>query len=135
MIDLREKLAEKFHEAYERLAPAFGYETREDTRDFSPNTPNGKLMIAVCGEVIADLPDMVVPLVWYEVVSGSRYKTCQSRAGRETYTAWSNGNWRLDRTGVDGSGVAGTLEAAKSAVQAHYVAASLEPFGVQGGEA
>lgn len=43
--------AENLHEIYERLAPDFGYETREETRDFDPNTPNGKLMMAVCAEI------------------------------------------------------------------------------------
>lgn len=45
-------LAEKFHNTYERLAPDFGYETREDTKQFDPESPNGRLMIAVCKEVI-----------------------------------------------------------------------------------
>lgn len=44
-------IAKKFHEAYERLAPSFGYETRTETRAFDPETPNGRLMIAVCQEV------------------------------------------------------------------------------------
>lgn len=44
-------LALRFHEAYERLAPQFGYETREDTKKFDPESKNGKLMIAVCKEV------------------------------------------------------------------------------------
>jgi hypothetical protein len=47
-----EELAQEFHETYERLAPQFGYETREETREFDPCSPNGRLMIAVCGEVI-----------------------------------------------------------------------------------
>ena len=47
-----EELAIKFHDTYERLAPDFGYETREETRTFQPDTPNGKLMIAVCGEIL-----------------------------------------------------------------------------------
>lgn len=46
-----EMLARKFHEIYERLAPQFGYETRKETRQFDPTTPNGKLMIAVCAEL------------------------------------------------------------------------------------
>lgn len=45
-------LAEQFHETYERLAPQFGYETREDTRAFDPESANGRLMIAVCRELI-----------------------------------------------------------------------------------
>lgn len=46
-----EQLARSFHEIYERLAPVFGYETREDTKVFDPNSKNGKLMIAVCTEM------------------------------------------------------------------------------------
>lgn len=48
-----EEVAERFHEVYERLAPRFGYETREDTKVFDPESPNGKLMIAVCNQVLA----------------------------------------------------------------------------------
>lgn len=45
------RLARLFHDTYERLAPSFGYTTREDTREFNPETPNGRLMIAVCAEI------------------------------------------------------------------------------------
>ncbi len=45
-------LAYKFHEIYERLAPSFGYETRKETREFHPDSNNGKLMIAVCSEIL-----------------------------------------------------------------------------------
>lgn len=45
-------IARKFHNAYERLAPAFGYETRSDTKVFDPASDNGRLMIAVIGEVV-----------------------------------------------------------------------------------
>lgn len=48
---MSEKLARQFHEIYERLAPEFGYETRTETREFDPHTPNGRLMIAVCSEI------------------------------------------------------------------------------------
>lgn len=48
-----EALARKFHDTYERLAPSFGYETRQETRQFDPTTPNGRLMIAVCAELAA----------------------------------------------------------------------------------
>ena len=50
-----EQLARQFHDAYERLAPHYGYETRNDTRSFNPDSPNGRLMIAVCGEIIERL--------------------------------------------------------------------------------
>lgn len=46
------QLALIFHEAYERLAPQFGYETRDDTKAFNKESPNGKLMIAVCEEIL-----------------------------------------------------------------------------------
>lgn len=48
----RFKIARDFHDTYERLAPQFGYETRKDTKQFDPNSPNGKLMQAVCKEVV-----------------------------------------------------------------------------------
>jgi len=44
-------LARRFHETYERLAPQFGYATCDDTKAFDPQSPNGKLIIAVCGEI------------------------------------------------------------------------------------
>lgn len=47
-------LAVKLHGTYERLAPQYGYETRQETREFDARTPNGRLMIAVCREVMAD---------------------------------------------------------------------------------
>lgn len=52
MTQTARKMAMVFHEEYERLAPEFGYETRVDTREFDENSPNGKLMIAVCEEVL-----------------------------------------------------------------------------------
>lgn len=45
-------LAQEFHRIYESLAPAFGYETRKETREFSPSSQNGQLMVAVCREII-----------------------------------------------------------------------------------
>lgn len=48
-------LALMFHEIYERLAPEYGYETRAETRSFDPDTPNGRLMVAVCEEIIDQL--------------------------------------------------------------------------------
>jgi len=49
------ELAILFHETYERLAPQFGYETRTETRKFDETTPNGRLMVAVCEEVLRRL--------------------------------------------------------------------------------
>lgn len=48
-------LAKLFHETYERLAPDFGYTTRPETREFDDGSPNGRLMIAVCGEILKKL--------------------------------------------------------------------------------
>ncbi len=45
-------LAILFHDTYERLAPEFGYETRPETRTFSPSSKNGQLMRAVCEELL-----------------------------------------------------------------------------------
>ncbi len=57
---MSEALARAFHDAYERLAPSFGYETRKDTRAFDPATPNGRLMIAVADEIEIAGPDKVL---------------------------------------------------------------------------
>jgi hypothetical protein len=48
-----EQVAELFHDTYECLAPEFGYETRQDTKKFDPQSKNGKLMVATCAAVIA----------------------------------------------------------------------------------
>lgn len=51
-LPIARELAILFHEIYERLAPEFGYTTREDTRVFDEKSPNGKLMIAVFTELL-----------------------------------------------------------------------------------
>lgn len=51
-----EAMARLFHETYERLAPSFGYTTRPETRSFDPHAPNGRLMLAVCQEVLNAAP-------------------------------------------------------------------------------
>jgi len=45
------ELAILFHDTYERLAPSFGYETRDDTKVFDQTSKNGKLMVAVAHEI------------------------------------------------------------------------------------
>ena len=49
-------LAKLFHETYEHLAPEFGYETRKETArgwdEIPDDSPNKRLMIAVCREII-----------------------------------------------------------------------------------
>ena len=70
-----EAMARRFHETYERLAPTFGYETRPDTKDFDPTSPNGRLMIAVCSELATPTPpiegrDADVERVVREAVNG-----------------------------------------------------------------
>lgn len=63
-------LAEQFHEAYERLAPLFSYSTRIDTRTFDPLSVNGRLMIAVCEEILraqgGATPVGEVTVEWYQ---------------------------------------------------------------------
>jgi hypothetical protein len=46
------ELALVFHNTYEKLAPSFGYETRQDTKEFDFKSNNGRLMVAVCSEII-----------------------------------------------------------------------------------
>ena len=49
------ELSIMFHHTYERLAPSVGYDTRKETRIFDPESANGKLMIAVCAELLPKL--------------------------------------------------------------------------------
>jgi hypothetical protein len=55
--DNAEALAQRFHETYERLAPSFGYETREASAKPWAQVPeqNRALMIAVCAEILATI--------------------------------------------------------------------------------
>lgn len=52
-------LARLFHEWYERLAPSFGYETRRETavpwHEIPEDSPNKRLMIAVCRKILHGL--------------------------------------------------------------------------------
>ena len=48
------KLARRFHELYETTAPAFGYKTREETKEFDPESANGRLMAFVCYELVKE---------------------------------------------------------------------------------
>jgi hypothetical protein len=53
-----ERIAQRFHEAYERLAPSFGYETRRASAVPWADVPknNRRLMIAVAAEVLDAIP-------------------------------------------------------------------------------
>lgn len=50
-----ERIAQEFHDLYERLAPEYGYVTREETQVEWANVPaaNRLLMIAVVRELLA----------------------------------------------------------------------------------
>jgi hypothetical protein len=63
MGDLRELIARQGHDIYERLAPKFGYKTRGDTKEFDPDSPNGKLMIAVYGEIRSIVLDEAIKAI------------------------------------------------------------------------
>jgi len=82
-----EELTRQFHDAYERLAPSFGYETRADTKQFDPTSKNGRLMIAVCDVVLRDL---------LAVLDAAKAELAEIRANR--LADQPNGNW-LDRWG------------------------------------
>lgn len=52
-----DQLAQAFHEAYERLAPQYGYETRRDSAVPWDQVPerNRRLMTAVCAELLTTM--------------------------------------------------------------------------------
>ncbi len=55
-----DELAQAFHEAYERLAPRFGYETRKASAKPWAEVPeqNRSLMVAVCAELLGELGEV-----------------------------------------------------------------------------
>lgn len=79
-----EALAVQFHEIYETLAPEFGYETRENTREFDPDSNNGRLMIAVC-EKILESDNAASIGQSASQCSGMTLKVARSRAPYEPY--------------------------------------------------
>lgn len=56
MEDQAERIAQRFHEAYEELAPYHGYETREASRKPWGEVPenNKSLMIAVAARLLRE---------------------------------------------------------------------------------
>lgn len=48
------RLARRFHEFYEQSAPLFGYETKKETKEFIPESNNGRLMAWVCYEIVKE---------------------------------------------------------------------------------
>lgn len=87
-------LARSFHDTYERLAPQYGYATREDTREFDPLSPNGRLMVAVCASLQASLaapPDTTGRVdAGAEVEKHPDFRTW-------TWDVWvSGGRWRAE---------------------------------------
>lgn len=49
-----EETARRFHDAYEKFAPSFGYVTNLATREFDPRSPNGRLMVATVRYVLTE---------------------------------------------------------------------------------
>jgi len=66
------ELARLFHETYEELAPQFGYETRQETRAFDPESPNGKLMVATCESVLTAWNQREAPQGWQPIETAPR---------------------------------------------------------------
>ena len=48
------RLARRFHEFYEQSAPFFGYKTNKETKEFDPESANGRLMAWVCFEIVKE---------------------------------------------------------------------------------
>lgn len=99
---MSEKLAKLFHETYERLAPMFGYETREESRKEWDDVPaqNKALMIAVTDVIEMEFfhalreeengtEDEVMSLNTFTAESGYGYKS------RRAFVALSYNDWKL----------------------------------------
>jgi len=94
----KEKLARLFHETYERLAPDFGYKTKKETQDFNPNSPNGKLMIAVCQRVLIAIRKEVAE----EIIGEITLEPCPPSIIKEDsdykhyVDGWGDAVWKLN---------------------------------------
>ena len=74
-----EELAKTFHEVYEKLAPAYGYETNKETRIFDKNSRNGKLMIATCEGILNMLDSELISEIEKKMEKEAQQKSKQNR--------------------------------------------------------
>ena len=63
------RLAKRFHEFYEQSAPAFGYKTKEETKEFDPESPNGRLMAWVCFQIVKEEKQALLKLIKQKFIS------------------------------------------------------------------
>ena len=74
------ELAVLFHVIYERKSAEFNYITRVDTRVFDPESPNGKLMMATCEEILSD---DILPKIESLETSRDAWKKLAEELGKE----------------------------------------------------
>jgi len=72
----KKQVARLFHNIYEELAPQFGYETREDTKEFDPKSKNGKLMLEVCDRVAKEIRQQEKAKISKQFLEGKRCPAC-----------------------------------------------------------
>ena len=48
------RLARRFHELYEPYASGFGNTTKGSTKEFDPNSPEGRLLAYVCQTIVSE---------------------------------------------------------------------------------
>jgi hypothetical protein len=82
-----EAVARRFHEAYERLAPDFGYRTREASAKPWDEVPeqNRALMVAVCAELLPHLHER-----WLTEVDAALQDKPRIRVALLDSTDWIN---------------------------------------------
>ena len=78
-----ERWARLFHDTYETLAPEYGYETRPETREFDPTSSNGRLMMAVCANVVAELLASQAAEIWDKKMEVERLHELETAARAE----------------------------------------------------
>jgi hypothetical protein len=72
------RLARHFHKFYEQSAPIFGYETKKETKEFDPESANGRLMAWVCFEVVKEEKQAIIKKIKQKVNDEIKYETKNS---------------------------------------------------------
>jgi hypothetical protein len=86
--------------------------------------------ITAADAILAALPDMIKPLVWYRLKSTGDRNVHEAKGFLARYTAWPDGRWRLYGYNVGGISLKGNLAGAQEDAYAYEQAAIMSRFNI-----